>query len=526
MELYMSSVFSQFYQIIDDVKPFLEIYTPDNNAIDLSIQKVNERTLSILLYGAYNAGKSTLINVLLGKNAAAIGEIPTTDRVDEFNWEGYKLLDSPGVNAPIEHEKITLDRLQKTDLVVFVIRQDDQDVKDIYDRIFDCITKNKYVFVVLNYNGLDPNLFGEGSVELLVNQINKILLIEAKNHNLENTLTEKISVLPINLNTALKGKLENKDRLLEHSGYNTFITQFSEWVKHYDNERHFVEVIKNYLSETLVSPITDELNKRTSESSFQKELSQEIYRLETQRNILMNNAASELRHIVLSKKKILFSRLSEISSEIQFKQVIDEYIDDIEREFNNWFTQQSEHIQRVISDTKTLKGNDLLPEKNNGNQAVNQALDHLTTTGSDLLKNQKLVQEGIVEALKILRSNKIAFKGIWVKTFEKWAGKAAVIVSVITTIVDIYRAGKKEDERNQQQESYRMQLYQTIETISNDVIQNLIKTIEEIINNIFEGAIQQYKNELIKLNEKATLAEKHLTEMQLISNRLEKISIH
>ena len=34
----------------------------------------------IMIYGVYNAGKSTLINALLGKDEAAVEDIPTTDR--------------------------------------------------------------------------------------------------------------------------------------------------------------------------------------------------------------------------------------------------------------------------------------------------------------------------------------------------------------------------------------------------------------------------------------------------------------
>jgi tRNA U34 5-carboxymethylaminomethyl modifying GTPase MnmE/TrmE len=104
----MSFIFNQLHQIVEDTTPLLNTYLPDmaHQIFQSSKQKVNERTLRIQLYGTYNAGKSTLVNVLLGKNEAVVGEIPTTDKVDEFNWNGYKLLDSPGVNAPIEHEEI------------------------------------------------------------------------------------------------------------------------------------------------------------------------------------------------------------------------------------------------------------------------------------------------------------------------------------------------------------------------------------------------------------------------------------
>ncbi|MDI1292145.1 MAG: 50S ribosome-binding GTPase [Methylobacter sp.] len=518
----MSSVFSLFHQIVDEIEPLREVYLPDNDGVYLSRQKIDERTLSIQLYGAYNAGKSTLINVLLGMNAAVVGEIPTTDHVEEFNWTGYKLLDSPGVNAPIEHEKITLDRLKKSDLVVFVIRQDDQDVKDIYDRIFDCIAEKKHVFIVLNYNGLDPNAVGEGSVELLVNQINIILLAEAEKRHFESTLNENISVLAINLNSALRGRLEKKALLLESSGYNSFIIQFCEWVKSYDSEHHFVEAVKNYLKKTLINPIQEVLDTKRSVSSDLQHLSRAIRQLEIQKITITGNATSKLREIVLSKKKTLLITLSEIRDEIEFNLAIEKYVNDIELDFNNWFIQESEQMQEVIYSERIITNDAFFSENEEGSHVFNK----ISSMTVDLLKNENLVKDSIVGSLKLLRSNKIAFKGVWVKTFGKWAEKLGPVVTIIATVFEAYQSGKQEDKSNQQQKSKSMQLYQIIEAISNDLIHSFVSEIENIVGKVFDDPIQQYKDKLMQLNENATVVEKDHAELQLIAIRLEQICIY
>ncbi|WP_241148743.1 GTPase [Photobacterium sanguinicancri] len=49
-------------------------------------KKVDDQVLQIMLYGAYNAGKSTFVNALIGEERANVGEIPTTDSVDIFDW--------------------------------------------------------------------------------------------------------------------------------------------------------------------------------------------------------------------------------------------------------------------------------------------------------------------------------------------------------------------------------------------------------------------------------------------------------
>ena len=520
-----SSVFSQFYDVIEDVKPFVERYLPDkaHELFESSRQKVNEQTLTIQMYGAYNAGKSTLINVLLGKNVASVGEIPTTDRIDEFNWNGYKLLDSPGVNAPIEHEEVTLAQLEKTDLIVFVIRQDDQDVVDIYNRIFACLLKHKHVFIVLNYNGLNPNSTGEGSVNLLIEQINKVLLNESKKYPLKEDFYQNLSILPLNLDIALKGRLGQKQPLLAYSGYDIFITQFYEWVKSYDNERHFVSAIKHYLFQSLLLPVQNIIAEKIPSSSIEQALSLEISKLEKQQNNLLRNATSQLRMIVSAKKKCLFIDLSSVTGDAQAQGIVEDYSLKIEQEFNEWFVSQGEQIQQQLTTSNLIlsSNNSLFSEENNGSQFS----EHLSKVSIDTLKNQPLVEKGIVEGLKLLRQNKFAFQGIWLKTFEKWAGKIAPVLSVLALFYEVYQAGNSEDEQNKKQQNASMQIHGFVENISNEIIHGLIKSATDIADIIFNDAINQAKNELDSISKNISLIEQDNSNMQRIMSCLDKINI-
>lgn len=75
----------------------------------------------IMVYGVYNAGKSTLINALVGEEVAATGDIPLTDRVDSYHWNNTVILDTPGVDAPLEHEQVTREQMLKADAIIFVV---------------------------------------------------------------------------------------------------------------------------------------------------------------------------------------------------------------------------------------------------------------------------------------------------------------------------------------------------------------------------------------------------------------------
>ena len=89
-----------------------------------------------MLYGIYNAGKSTLLNALLGQNKADVSDRPETSAITEYAWQSYRIFDTPGVDAPIEHQQITEQHLQHVEVVLFVMSTNGAfDESDIYRRL-------------------------------------------------------------------------------------------------------------------------------------------------------------------------------------------------------------------------------------------------------------------------------------------------------------------------------------------------------------------------------------------------------
>ena len=77
--------------------------------------------LILALFGQYNAGKSTLVNALLGGMRASIGDGPETKVAQEFEWKGYTILDLPGRNARADEDKEALTSLTKAHGVLYVV---------------------------------------------------------------------------------------------------------------------------------------------------------------------------------------------------------------------------------------------------------------------------------------------------------------------------------------------------------------------------------------------------------------------
>ena len=78
--------------------------------------------LTLAFVGQYNAGKSTIISALTGKGDIPIDADVCTQTVTAYDWEGIKLLDTPGIHAGYRsHDEQTYRTIESVDLLVFVI---------------------------------------------------------------------------------------------------------------------------------------------------------------------------------------------------------------------------------------------------------------------------------------------------------------------------------------------------------------------------------------------------------------------
>lgn len=81
--------------------------------------------LTIAFVGQYNAGKSTILRVLTGRDDIVIDSNVCTDAITAYDWNGARLLDTPGVRAGYAgHDKKTYAIIDRADLLVFVVTSD------------------------------------------------------------------------------------------------------------------------------------------------------------------------------------------------------------------------------------------------------------------------------------------------------------------------------------------------------------------------------------------------------------------
>ena len=141
----------------------------------------------VLLCGRPNAGKSSLLNLLLGKRRAIVSAISGTTRdliEEEATIAGYKFIfcDSAGLrDTTDEVEKIgvelAVERLGWADLVMFVVdsTEEEQSWKEVIDTLRG---KAKRVWMITNKIDANPQAFGQFSCDSSVCE--QIFFISAK----------------------------------------------------------------------------------------------------------------------------------------------------------------------------------------------------------------------------------------------------------------------------------------------------------------------------------------------------------
>lgn len=82
-----------------------------------------DESVQVVFAGQYSAGKSSILKALTGREDIEIGGGITTQQVQQLDWNGIKVADTPGVHTELrpDHDETTYEAISKADLLVFVV---------------------------------------------------------------------------------------------------------------------------------------------------------------------------------------------------------------------------------------------------------------------------------------------------------------------------------------------------------------------------------------------------------------------
>lgn len=433
-------------------------------------QLFGERTPQVMLYGAYNAGKSTLVNALLGSEKAPVQDVPTTFKVDRYLWNGLCLLDTPGINAPVEHEQATAEQVQKCGLMLFVIREGDQDVKGIYQRLFGMVQRGKQVFIVLNCESSQPELMAQ-----VLARVNGVMAEMGPGYGVDDATISAIPVCPVNLASALNGRLKDSQTLLDCCGYTALAERLAQWLVSYNHETQQMATLCSAVNELWFQPAWEALSQRLGkrQDSALAQIQQNRTMLERDKRLLEHTAFTFIQKQVNGRKGEVMGVIQAGGHQDQLQTLFA----GVGAQIEGWLGRELEstvgNITPVISPVIAN-----VPSDTENNPVADMAWQ--------LARKGICDEKNLTHALKLGRNLKIPLlKGRWDKTLASWGGKAAGVFQVALVAYDVYSAGKREDEANRAERERAISLGQCVEATCTDAQQALYATAQQHIALVF-----------------------------------------
>lgn len=199
----------------------------------------------IMIYGNYNAGKSTLLNALIGRADAKMADRPETAEVTEYQWQSYTLLDTPGIDAPIEHEEVAENQLQNSEVVLFVVAAGGAtDEAKTWERLVSIIAADRQVMLIVN----NKSGIKVGDLDYIgINDSLRSHLQHAANERGIEDILDRVTVQWVNAKSALKGRLEDKAALVVASGLVELEEALSDFLQQSDTGTIFTACRKDLI---------------------------------------------------------------------------------------------------------------------------------------------------------------------------------------------------------------------------------------------------------------------------------------
>ncbi|MDO5519005.1 MAG: 50S ribosome-binding GTPase [bacterium] len=328
-------------QLIGQSCEFGSVITKEIEEIEQCLQRVDP---SLMFYGVYNAGKSSLLNAIFGELKASVADVPETHQITNYKWENFNLVDTPGINGPIEDYKLSKPELRKHNVIMFVV--DDSDTFDssiVANEIVEIIAAGKPLIIVLNKK--------QNSEEEIINDIRSKLyenIQKAAQLKNINHIEQKYQFIAVNANTAYRAKSENKAKLLEISKIQDLEILITDELKKIDEIKMLLTPIDLMFSamDKLSGSMKDNIQEENG-----KQLAEELHELSKQKSESISHLSSMIRMEIRKYSDLMYSAVTSGSSieglQQELSDRIGKYItEEVENSYNRFNIELNEMIQK------------------------------------------------------------------------------------------------------------------------------------------------------------------------------------
>ena len=484
--------------------------------------KIANPDLKVMVYGVYNAGKSTLINAMAGEDVAEVGDVPVTATIAEYTCGSYKIIDTPGIDAPAEHEKITMEEMLKADAVIFVVNPIGVvEEQKTLNAMLEILSKNKKVFLVFN----EKHPLSDEDYLVLKDQTHQKIQELAVNFGLDNILNE-VPISKLNAKAALAARKSGSTGFLNSTGYIDFESKLDDFLASISSSDISERLAKSlfYYLESIISDI-----ESTTDSNVVKNYDELIRDITNNRVKLRkqtrDNVESKEKKLYQKIKKWLYNDHSNIKSAIQ--QELEQSCEILSTELKDDIDIQGAAIQADIDDlqAKTPELNvkpgfdesvvditlddgdsqDFVFEQNSSSVKIElDKMENLSKSLEDSVKVEHIVigLTALKAAMPKLMKNisEEVIEKIAAKTVAKYIPYIGVAVTIAMSAREIFGTDPETKQLMQQQEAQK-RAYERWEQQIEDISSEISQTFARDVIFSFYNVIDDFYNSIIeKLN--------------------------
>lgn len=532
---------STSYKIIE---PILNAYLSEAEVIGFSSQlhdRLENKKPRIMVYGVYNAGKSTLLNALMGREEAKVSDRPETSTITPYSWNGYTLLDTPGIDAPEADEKMARNEINRSDVILFVVASGGAiEESKTWEELVDILNRDRKVMLILNNKaGLDPE---SEDYQRTADKFRKNLQDIAINKKIPSLKLPVICL--VDARTALLGKLENERELLEISGM-------------LDLERNLVDFLNDCDSYTVLNTTCRDLIKKIEDAELElqnqggneytKKLTQLQQDIDHEKTKLSNTMNDELDHILFKAKDRMARSIESIAETERNQQSAQSNMREEATNISVWVGEQlSQYLAEALPKTQqALKKIEVSLQESelgtirkdfnasiSGDRARSEKDSVLGQAAKDAIAKMPiadLTQKGTLAALEFGKKTlPELFKGIGKKTMGKWAGVAGKwvgpVIQVGTMLYDLYQANKEAEAERAAKE----RMHKAIQDAASDFVGELRLVyriqIKELVKTVFQPLDQWIENMEDSHEEKNESIKKDMALLKRVKLDLQQIN--
>ncbi|AAV81376.1 GTPase domain-containing protein [Idiomarina loihiensis] len=145
----ITSLKTQVFEVLNEYPGYENLRNKLSSELD---EKEQDSKLRLVFAGQYSSGKSSIISALTDNKSIKIDSDIATDKSEDYEWRSVTLTDTPGISAGRpDHDKVTHQRIQHADILVYVVTYslfDNVLIEDFKRLAIDYNYKHKMVLVV------------------------------------------------------------------------------------------------------------------------------------------------------------------------------------------------------------------------------------------------------------------------------------------------------------------------------------------------------------------------------------------